>query len=151
MREPSDSRATRSCSNSHREIDHHHPHYEPARLHRNDTEQVHLFVRPPQCIREHYSAHCGRCSNQSSVSLQEQMRDCSTQAAPQIEVEKSASAPAFFNSRPEHPKRKHVERQVPQIGVYEHVREWGPPPRREISDRKSERAKNLVRPDERQL
>src|SRR2546423_8528786 len=79
------------------------------------------------------------------------MRDSSAQAAPQIEVEKSASAPAFFNSRPEHPKGKHVERQMPQSGVNEHVGERRPPAGRKISDRKSERAKNLIRPDEGQL
>src|SRR6476619_114532 len=79
------------------------------------------------------------------------MCDCSAETAPQIEVEKSASAPAFFNSRAEHPKRKHVECQMPQSGMHEHVREWRPPSRCEISDRESQRAINLLRPDERQL
>src|SRR5215217_8967139 len=110
MRKPGDARA---ASDSHSKIDGCKPDHEPSRLHRNDAEDINLFVRPPKRVREQHSHYGSRSSNKDRASIEQHVRYSAANAAPQIEVDECARSPCVLYARSEHPERQHVEREMP--------------------------------------
>ena len=148
MRRPVDTRARRKGK------DDVHPQqrrHQPARLHRNDAEKVDLFVRPTQCIGDQHSADCTGSSDDRRVPCEYEVRDRTADAAPEIELNEAACSPFLLQTRSKHPQREHVECEVRQPRVHEHVRDERPPGRRETSRIESERRVRGIRPKQRQL
>ena len=79
------------------------------------------------------------------------MRNCATESAPQVELDKTAGAPLLFETRAEHPEREHVEGEVRQPRVDEHVGPERPPCRRKARRVESEDRINGIGPEQREL
>src|SRR3954462_10208665 len=79
------------------------------------------------------------------------MRNCATDSTPEIEIDKASRSPQVLDARAEHPQRQHVERDVPQTRVHEHVRRNCPPLRRELRRLETECSKNTITAEQRDL
>src|SRR4029079_384906 len=106
--------------------------------------EIDLIVRPAKRIGEKHSHDRCRSTDKSRVSIEQHVGDSTAYAAPEIEIEKCARAPDLFDSRTEHPQRQHVEREMPEPAVYEHVRRNSPPRTREPGGIETECAKDII-------
>src|SRR5689334_24501906 len=79
------------------------------------------------------------------------MRYSTADTGPQVEPNESLGSPFLFQTRSEHPQREHVEREMRQPRVDEHVRDDRPPVGGETRWIEGECGIDGVRPEQREL
>lgn len=110
-----------------------HRHVEDDEIFRFDRQQevdVDRTFRERHTEREEDSVdRTGRTDRRSDGSehrRNEQVRESAAESAQQIIDEETAGTPRVLQFHPEHPEREHVEEDVGEAGVQEHVREQLP-------------------------
>src|ERR1035437_2154562 len=79
------------------------------------------------------------------------MCEPAAQSAEEIEAQELTRTPLPLHARPEEPERVHVQREVPEAAVHEHVRADRPPLVAEILRLEPERELDVARLQNREL
>ena len=146
MREIRDA-ALRACRrDAADDVQHADEHHQPAHRRRNHAEHEQLFVGPERRVREHHAEHRRRRADEQRIARNErEMREPAAQSAEQIEAHEFLRAPFPFDARAKQPQRVHVQREMPEAAVHEHVRADRPPLVAEIFRLESERELHVGR------
>src|SRR6266852_2911067 len=95
-------------------------------LHRKDEKEQNGLIRIQDTECEQKTENSARCANRVRIpitddSIQRHITEAGADSTHKIVLEKTARAPVLLESGSEHPQREHVEQDMLDAAVQEHI------------------------------